>query len=104
MNGLPETACPLCSRVHPREKLYDHIAAEHPRLRLSTVRVIQGYHPGWVEAHGACQPCWASFREAGRILSLLKGARLQQLGHYWNPAKIFAQDEDSDQTHSHETR
>jgi len=64
--------CPLCSEVFPLSLLHEHIQSEDARLRGSTVQVIQAYHGGWLEEHGACEPCWKSYRDAGQILSLMK--------------------------------
>jgi len=41
-------------------------------VREATIRVIQAYHKGWVAEHGACEPCWKSFRDAVCILNILK--------------------------------
>jgi hypothetical protein len=46
MISIPESICPLCSQVFPRDLLREHIISEHPRLRHSTIKVIQAYHPG----------------------------------------------------------
>ena len=86
MNSYPESICPLCSQVFASELLYQHIASEHPRIRHSTIKVIQAYHPGWAEDHGACGPCWKSYREAGQVLSIIKGARPQNAASFWKPA------------------
>lgn len=72
---LPDKICPLCSRVFPREQLYDRINSEHPHSRRNTIKVIQAYYPAWVEDHGACELCWKSFRDAGQVLDLLKGSK-----------------------------
>ncbi len=72
---LRERICPLCSRVFPHEQLYDHMKSEHPHARRNAIKVIQAYHPAWVEDHGACESCWKSFRDAGQALDLLKGAQ-----------------------------
>jgi len=84
MNACPETSgqpaeaiCPLCSQIHAREKLYSHISEEPPRVREATIKVIRAYHKGWLAEHGACEPCWKSFRDAGRILIVLKQTRPQ---------------------------
>ena len=50
---------------------------EHPRVRETTITVIQAYHAGWTTEHGACEPCWKSFRDAARILRVLKQTRPQ---------------------------
>jgi hypothetical protein len=39
--------------------------------------VIQAYYPGWITDHGACEKCWRSHRDAGRMLDLMKQARPQ---------------------------
>lgn len=75
MSVLPDGICPLCSKVFPRERLQDHVAVEHPRLRQNTILVIQAYHPSWVLEHGACETCWKTYRDAGRILGMLREAR-----------------------------
>ena len=69
---MTDGVCPLCSEVFPLMSLHDHIKSEDARLRGSTVQVIQAYHGGWLEEHGACEPCWKSFRDAGQILGLIK--------------------------------
>lgn len=78
-----DAICPLCSQIHLREQLHSHIANEHPRVREQTIQVIQAYHKGWAAEHGACEPCWKSFRDAGCILSVLKQAKPQLPGHGW---------------------
>ncbi len=80
----PENECPLCARTFLREELHDLIASEEERLRESTILVIQAYHPNWTVEQGACGPCWRSYREAGRILSLLKQNRRHQNCDYWS--------------------
>ncbi len=82
MNECSEAICPLCSRFHAQERLHAHIKEEHPRVREATVRLIQAYHKGWAAENGACEPCWKSFRDAGRTLSVLKQARAQPM-HGW---------------------
>ena len=77
MIPFPESICPLCSQVFARELVHEHISLEHPRLRNRTIKVIQAYHPGWVEDHGACGACWRSYRDAGRFLYMMKSARPQ---------------------------
>ncbi len=67
-----EGICPLCSQFHEKERLHSHIKAEHLRVQEATIRVIQAYNKGWTVEHGACEPCWKSFRDAGRILIVLK--------------------------------
>ncbi len=79
MNTFPDAICPLCSQVYPRERLHSHIAGEEERVRESTIEVIQAYHDGWDAEHGACEACWRSFREAGRILSQLKQSKPQPM-------------------------
>ncbi len=74
---FPGSTCPLCLQLCPRESLHRHIAAEHPRLRHSTIRVIQAYHPGWEEEYGACEACWRSYRQASRMFNLMRSARRQ---------------------------
>jgi len=69
---LTEGICPLCSQVFSLSLLHEHIQSEDARLRGSTVRVIQAYHGGWLEEHGACELCWKAYRDAGQILSLMK--------------------------------
>ena len=83
MNTFPEGICPLCSQVYLREHLHAHIAREHERVREKTIQVIRGYHEDWVAEHGACEPCWKSFREAARVLSLLKQTKRQRPGYGW---------------------
>ena len=87
MNAVLQSICPLCSQVFQSELLHDHIVSEGPRLRHSTIKIIQGYHPGWVEDHGACGVCWRSYRDAGQILNMMKSARLQHPADYWNPVE-----------------
>jgi len=82
MTSFTENHCPLCSEVFPSEQLHAHIASEHPLLRRSTIQVIRAYHPGWLEEQGACGPCWRSYREAGRILNVLREAKRRDGG--WN--------------------
>ncbi len=79
--------CPLCSEVFPAEQLHAHILSEHPRLRHSTIQVIQAYHPAWREDQGACGPCWRSYREAGRILSVLREGKRRGSDWYLSPDK-----------------
>ena len=83
MNTFPDGICPLCSQIYMRERLHAHIAREHERVRDKTIQVIRGYHENWRAEHGACEPCWKSFREAARVLSLLKETKRQPLGHGW---------------------
>jgi hypothetical protein len=77
MISFPESICPLCSQFFARDLLHEHIASEHADLRQRTIKVIQAYHPSWVEQHGACEPCWRSYRDAGRILNIMKRAKPQ---------------------------
>jgi hypothetical protein len=92
----PESICPLCSQVFLREQLYQHIASEHLRSRDSTIKVIQAYHPGWLQDHGACEPCWRSYREAGRMLKQMKSARPQTVAGFWQPTEFAVQNPDID--------
>ncbi len=101
---FPESICPLCSQVFPSESLYKHIAFEHPSLRHNTIKVIQAYHPSWAEDHGACGPCWRSYRDAGRILNIIKGAKPQDAASSWKPADLAAERPDKDGTDHQETR
>src|SRR5579872_6873167 len=78
MIPFSDSICPLCSEFFLREHLHDHIAEENPRLRDNTIKMIQAYHPGWLQEHGACPPCWKSFRDAGGMLFKL---RLSSSGH-----------------------
>ncbi len=89
MNTYSEGICPLCSQVCLRERLHSHIAEEQARMRERTIQVIQGYHAGWSVEDGACVPCWRSFREAGRILSLLKQTKSKGQGHEWQGPDPF---------------
>lgn len=73
----PEAICPLCSQIQDREHLRSHIQSEHARVQETTIKVIQAYHKSWVLEHGACEACWKSFRDAGRILVVLKQTRPQ---------------------------
>jgi len=82
MKTFPEAFCPLCSQLHVQERLHSHITEEHPRVREATIKVIQAYHKGWAAEHGACEPCWKSFRDAGRILIVLKQTRPQPPIHH----------------------
>ena len=77
MISLPESICALCSNVFPRQKVDEQIASEHPHLRQSTIKVIQAYHPSWTEEQSVCAPCWSSYRDAGRILNIMKSTRPQ---------------------------
>ena len=86
MSSLPDHICPLCSQVRPREQIHEHIASEHPLLRLNTIKVIHAHHPWWSPEDGACEPCWKSFRDASRALEMLRHAR--QRNTYWN-APVF---------------
>jgi hypothetical protein len=78
MNVLPYAICPLCSQVYPCQQLHSLISCEHPGVREKTIQVIRAYYAGWAAEHGACEPCWKSFRDAGGILSVLKQTRPQQ--------------------------
>ena len=102
MIPIPESICPLCSQVFPSELLREHIDSEHPRLRHSTIKVIQAYHPGWVEDHGACEPCWRSYREASRMFNQMKSAKPKNPPGSWKPAELAAQSHDEDQTNTHD--
>ncbi len=75
-----EAICPLCSQIFPQDELHQHIAAEPDRCRRNTFVVIQAYHPNWVRDHGACETCWKSYRDAGRVLDHLRRARPQRAG------------------------
>lgn len=86
MTALPDTICPLCSDALAPELLHDHIAVEHPPLRHGTIKVIQAYHPWWSEEHGACESCWKSYRDAGRVLHQLKSSKPQTAGDIPLPA------------------
>ncbi len=66
--------CPICLRNCSPEQLHAHIRSEDPRRRQKTIEVIRAYNPGWSPEHGACESCWNSFRDAGRVLAMLKGA------------------------------
>ena len=78
MIEFPDSICPLCSEVFPRELLHEQIGLETGRSRERTVRVIQSYHPHWVEEHGACAACWKSYREAGQVIRIIKSTRPQR--------------------------
>lgn len=95
MNALPEGICPLCSQVYLRERLHSHIALEHERVREKTIQVIQAYHDDWAAEHGACEPCWKSFREAARVLSLLKQTKSQWPGHGWQRPEPMREEQDA---------
>ncbi len=95
MEAFPEAICPLCSKVHPRERLYSHIEAEHERVRKKTIEVIKAYHEGWSAGDGACEPCWRSFRDAGRILNLLKQMKPKRPGDEWRKPDASDQPEDT---------
>lgn len=82
-----ENTCPLCLQIHAVELLHRHIFAEDPRLRRRTVNVIQAYHSGWMEEHGACGSCWRSYRDAGQILDLIKRTRPQTDAGQWKPVE-----------------
>jgi hypothetical protein len=102
MIPFPESICPLCSQVFACELLHEHIASEYPRVRQSTIEVIQAYHPGWVEDDGACGRCWRLYRNAGRILDQMRSAKPQNTTGYRNPVTLAAQGHDQDQTSRHE--
>ncbi len=95
METLSDAICPLCSKVCLRERLYSHIDSEHQRVRERTIEVIQGYHEGWSADDGACEPCWKSFREAGRVLNLLKQVKPKRPGHEWQKTGASGQTEDA---------
>lgn len=75
MTSFSDSICPLCSQITANELLHTHIMSEDPRLRHSTIKVIQAYHSSWIEDHGACGPCWKSYRDAGQILDVIKRGR-----------------------------
>jgi hypothetical protein len=102
MNSTLESICPLCSQVIPRELLRGHITSEHPRLRHSTIKVIQAYHPGWAEDHGACGPCWRSYREASRMFSQMKSAKPVTPAGSWKAAELATESNAKDQTNPRE--
>jgi hypothetical protein len=102
VTSFPESICPLCSQVFTREQLHQHIASESQRLRRSTIKVIQAYHPGWVEDDGACGSCWRSYRDAGRILNVMKSARPQNAACPWKPTELAAESNDQTQTKAHD--
>ncbi len=102
MIPIPDSICPLCSQVFPRELLIGHITSEPPRLRQRTIKVIRAYHPGWTEEHGACGPCWRSYREASRILNLMKSARPQNADGFRGPPALAALRQDKDYTNPHD--
>lgn len=91
---FPEAICPLCSQVYLREQLRSHIARERERVREQTIQVIQAYHKDWAAEHGACEPCWKSFREAARVLSLLRQTKRQRPDYEWQRAKPRCEDQD----------
>ena len=72
-SSFPEGICPLCSQVFALEQLREHIAAESAKERARTIQLIQAYHSSWIEEHGACEPCWKSYRDAGRMLCRMRG-------------------------------
>jgi hypothetical protein len=78
MIPFPESICPLCSQVFLTAQLHDHIVSEHPQERNKTIKVIQAYHPGWAAEHGACEPCWRSFRNASSIIQMLQSSKPQR--------------------------
>jgi len=69
--SFPDAICPLCSEVFSA-KSFKSISEERPKVRQNTILVIQTYHPDWKENQGACVSCWNSYRNAGRILELLR--------------------------------
>ena len=98
MNSTPLSACPICSRVLPHDQLYDHMALESPQARQNTIRVIQGHHADWLAEQGVCEPCWKSFRDAGRVLHMLKAAHKPTAVDYWTHAEPRALSEPQDTT------
>ncbi len=93
MSSLADSVCPLCEKGFPGERLHQHIDSEHARLRRNTIQVIQAYHPDWVEEDGACEPCWKSFRDAGRMLDVLRTAKRQKAGDFWSSAQLLVQED-----------
>ncbi len=81
MDYVLDAVCPLCSQICTKEHLHSHIHSEQPRVRQRTIAVIRGHHAWWSIEHGACEPCWKSFREAGRALTLLRQMKPQRPGH-----------------------
>ena len=79
MTEITDGICPLCSEVFPRESLREPIESEAAQMRERTVRVIQSYHRGWLEEHGACAACWKCYREAGQVVRILKTTRPQRV-------------------------
>ena len=104
MISFPESICPLCSQIFVRERLHEHIDSEHPRLRQSTIKVIQAYHPGWHEDHGACGPCWCSFRDAGRILNMIRSAKPEAVGERLDSGRLALERHDNDLDQSADAR
>ena len=99
MISFSESMCPLCSRFVAREELYEPIASEDPRVRHRTIKVIQAYHPGWVEDHGACGPCWSSYRDAVRIFLVMKSTRRQSIAGCSNMVELAVDDHDGNDGH-----
>jgi hypothetical protein len=99
-----ESICPLCSQVFPSEMLQNHIASEHPRLRHRTIKVIQAYHPGWLEEHGACGPCWRSYRDASQILNVIKCTKPHLVVDSAKAGELTVDRHDKAQTTAHEPR
>ncbi len=77
MNDFSEGICPLGSRVY------------------ETIQVIQAYHEGWSTEDGACEPCWRSFREAGRILHVLRQTKPKRPGYEWQQPDAPGKEEDA---------
>ena len=102
MNSPPEGICPLCSRVFACQLLHKHIASEYPRVRQSTIEVIQARHPGWVEDDGACEPCWRLYRDTARILDQMKSAKSQNSAACRTPVALGTEGHDKDQTGRHD--
>ena len=88
MSTFPDGICPLCSRVYTQEQLHNHIAGERPQVRERTIQVIQAYHKEWVRQHGACEPCWRSFRDAGCVLSVLRQTKPHSAGYGSKAVKL----------------
>src|ERR1035437_7885583 len=104
MIPIPESICPLWSQVFPNDLLREHIDSEPPGLGQSTIKVVQGCHPGWVEAPGAGEPCWRSYREASRMFNQMKSAKPKNPPGSWKPAELAAQSPAKVQTGPHEAR
>ena len=88
MSVISEGICPLCARVRPRAELDESILAEEPRVGRRTIQVIQSYHPGWVEHQGACESCWRSYRDAGRILKVIESTRARDATGSRKPLRV----------------